>query len=138
MYSLAHAVISLLVASGVVVAGSPTVHPVLAVAYGVALGVLIDLDHFLLAWVLSGSLTPVRRVLSKPWIVVSDPGTIFESNDLDPYPRLISHVVITGVLVPAAWLAVDPFVGVLTAAVLYAHVLADLVADRRSYETIPK
>ena len=138
MYSLAHALISLVVAGAAVLVGDPTHDPVLVVVYGVALGVLIDLDHFLLAWAFSGSLAPLQRVLVKPWIVVTAPGTIFGTSDLGPYPRLISHVVIAGLLVPAVWLAVDPFLGVLTAAVLYAHVLADLVADRRSYETVPK
>ena len=138
MYSRAHAAISLVVAVTVVLAGEPTVNPALAVTYGVALGVLIDLDHFVLAWVLSGSLDPLRRVLRAPWIVVTDPSTIFDAEDLGPYHRLISHVVIAGVLVPGVWLAVDPFVGVLSAAVLYAHLLADLIADVRNFETIPR
>ncbi|WP_136687327.1 hypothetical protein [Halorhabdus amylolytica] len=144
MYSRAHAAISLLVASALVltrdavVAGEPTLHPALAMAYGVALGVLIDLDHFALAWMLSGSLAPLRRVLKAPWIVVTDPGSIFETADLGPYHRLISHVVIAGVLVPVIWLAVDPFVGLLSAGVLYAHLLADLIADLRTFETIPR
>lgn len=144
MYSRAHAAISFLVAGGVVlaesivVAGEPSVHPALAVAYGVALGVLIDLDHFVLAWALSGSLDPIVRVLQKPWIVVTDPSAIFEGGELGPYHRLISHVVIAGILVPGVWLAIDPFVGVLSAAVLYAHLLADLVSDLRNFETIPR
>ncbi|MFB6128503.1 MAG: hypothetical protein ABEJ47_01950 [Halorhabdus sp.] len=144
MYSRAHAAISLVVAGGVVLAesvvlaGEPTVAPAIAVTYGVALGVVIDLDHFVLAWVLSGSLAPFRRVLRTPWIVVTDPAAIFEADELGPYHRLISHVVIAGVLVPGVWLAVDPFVGVLSAAVLYAHLLADLLADVRNYETVPR
>ncbi|WEL18085.1 Uncharacterized protein SVXHr_1923 [Halorhabdus sp. SVX81] len=138
MYSRAHAAISLVVAGGVVLAGEPTVDPALAVGYGVALGVLIDLDHFVLAWLLAGSTTPLRRVLRAPWIVVTDPATIFDTDDLGPYHRLISHVVIAGVLVPGVWLAVDPFLGVLSAAVLWAHLLADLIADVRNFETIPR
>ena len=142
MYSRAHAAISLVVAGGVVLAesvvlaGEPAVAPAIAVAYGVALGVLIDLDHFVLAWLLSGSLDPLRRVLRAPWIVVTDPATIFEADELGPYHRLISHVVIAGVLVPGVRLAVDPFFGVLSAAVLYAHLLADLIADVRNFETV--
>jgi len=142
MYSRAHAAISLVVAGGVVLAesvvlaGEPAVAPAIAVAYGVALGVLIDLDHFVLAWLLSGSLDPLRRVLRAPWIVVTDPAAIFDTDDLGPYHRLISHVVIAGVLVPGVWLAVDPFLGVLSAAVLYAHLLADLIADVRNFETV--
>jgi len=138
MYSRAHATISLLVAIGVVLTGEPTVHPALAIAYGVALGVLIDLDHFVLAWALAGSLDPLVRVVRAPWIVLTDPASIFETDDLGPYQRLISHVVIAGVLVPSVWLGLDPFVGVLSAAILYAHVLADLIADMRTFETIPR
>ena len=143
MYSRAHAAISLVVAAGVIlvetlVVGEPTIDPVLAIAYGVALGVLIDLDHFALAWIFSDSLDPFVRVLRAPWIVVTAPATIFETDDLGPHQRLISHVVIAGLLVPATWLVVDPLVGVLSAAVLYAHVLADLIADLRNFETIAR
>ncbi|WP_181684903.1 hypothetical protein [Halorhabdus salina] len=138
MYSLAHAVISLLVAFGVVIGGDPTVNPALAVGYGVALGVLIDLDHFLLSWVIGDSVGPLKRVLRRPWVVATDPGSIFEEGDLGPYHRLISHVVIAGAVVPAVWLVVDPFLGTLSAAVLYAHLLADLIADLRTFETVPR
>jgi len=138
MYSRAHAAISLLVAAVVVLVGEPTVHPPLAVAYGVALGVLIDLDHFALAWALAGSLDPLVRVVRAPWIVVTDPRSIFETDDLGPYHRLISHVVIAGVLVPSVWVLFDSFVGTLSAAVLYTHLLADLIADLRQYETVPR
>ena len=138
MYPRAHAAISLVVAGGAVLLGEPTVSPAVAIGYGVALGVLIDLDHFVLAWALSGSLAPLVRVVRKPWIAVTDPSAIFETDDLGPYHRLISHVVLAGAFVPAVWLVVDPFVGTLTAAVLYAHVLADLLADSRDYETVPR
>ncbi|MFB6202315.1 MAG: hypothetical protein ABEI98_09920 [Halorhabdus sp.] len=138
MYSRAHAAISLVVATAVVLAGEPTVHPGLAIAYGVALGVLIDLDHFPLAWLVTGSLDPLARVLRAPWIVLTEPDRVFTAEDLGPYHRLISHVVIAGVLVPGTWLAGSAFLGVLSAAVLYAHVLADLIADLQHFETIPK
>ncbi|WP_135663463.1 hypothetical protein [Halorhabdus rudnickae] len=138
MYSSAHATISLVVAGVVIIVGDPTLHPMLAVGYGVALGVFIDLDHFALAWLLAGSLDPLVRVLRAPWIIVTDPGSIFETDDLGPYQRLISHVVIAGVLVPTLWVVVDPFVGILSAVVLYAHVLADLIADMRHFETVPR
>ena len=138
MYPRSHAAISLVVAVTVVMAGDPTIHPGLAIGYGVALGVFIDLDHFALAWLLAGSLDPLGRVLRAPWIAVTEPGSIFDTDDLGPYHRLISHVVIAGVLVPTVWLVVDPFVGVLSATVLYAHVLADLVADIRTFDTVPK
>ncbi|OAQ53633.1 hypothetical protein HTG_05080 [Natrinema mahii] len=44
--------------------------------------------------------------------------------------RLLSHVAIAGLAVPALALASVPL-AVVTGAVLYAHLLADLVWDRR-------
>ncbi|QGN07303.1 hypothetical protein Hrd1104_08295 [Halorhabdus sp. CBA1104] len=136
MYPLAHAIISLVVAVGAVAVGEATVNPALAVGYGVALGVLIDLDHFLLSWAVGDSLAPLKRVARRPWIAATDPGAIFEDSDLGPYHRLVSHVVIAGAISPAVWLVVDPFLGTLSAVVLYAHLLADLVADLRTFETV--
>jgi hypothetical protein len=138
MYPLAHAIISLVVAAGAVAVGEPTLDPALTVGYGVALGVLIDLDHFLLSWAVADSVAPLKRVLRRPWIVATEPSKIFEEGNLGPYHRLISHVVIAGVLVPAVWVVVGPFVGTLSAVVLYAHLLADLIADLRTFETVPR
>lgn len=101
------------------------------VGYAGALGVLIDLDHFVLARWNTGSWRAARAVLRDPATVVTDQDDIFEPGEVGPLRRLLSHVVLIGVLVPGTWL-LAPALGVVTAVVLYAHVLADLVADVRN------
>jgi len=66
--------------------------------------------------------------------VVFDQGRIFDSSEVTTLERLLSHVLIAGVLVVGLGV-VAPAIAVLTAAVLYVHVLADLVADVREVET---
>ncbi|MFD1564774.1 hypothetical protein ACFR99_14630 [Haloarchaeobius amylolyticus] len=98
------------------------------VAYGTAVGVGIDLDHFLIARVRTGSWDAVRFCLSNPTAIVADQSRIFEPGDVGVLSRLLSHVVIGGVVVPAIALASVPL-AILTGAVLYIHPLADLVWD---------
>ncbi|WP_198665621.1 MULTISPECIES: hypothetical protein [Haloprofundus] len=53
---------------------------------------------------------------------------IFEDGEVGTLRRLLSHVVVVGVAVPALVL-VSPALALLTAVVLYGHLLADLVWD---------
>ncbi|WP_408960075.1 hypothetical protein [Natrinema sp. 74] len=98
------------------------------VAYGTAVGVFIDLDHFLIARRKTGDWTAVRFCLANPGAAIGDQSRIFEPGDVGVLSRLLSHVVIAGVVVPALTLVSVPL-AVLTGAVLYAHLLADLVWD---------
>ncbi|MEF8884114.1 MAG: hypothetical protein V5A44_03200 [Haloarculaceae archaeon] len=130
MNSSAHTVVSLAVAGlALALAESPLAAP-LVVAVALVAGVLIDVDHFVLAWWHTGGLAPVRRCLRDPGILVFDQDAIFERGEVGLLERLLSHVVIGGVAVPLCWFY-DPYLGKLVAAVVYAHVLADLVADTR-------
>ncbi len=98
------------------------------VAYGTAVGVCIDLDHFLIARAKTGGWDAVRFCLANPGAAVADQSRIFEPGDVGVLSRLTSHVVIAGVVVPALALVSVPL-AILTGAVLYAHLLADLLWD---------
>lgn len=132
MYSRAHGAISLAVGVALVVAGVEFVHPLVVVGYATAAGVLIDLDHFLLARYNSGSWRATRYLLSNPRRALADQSTIFEESEISPFDRLLSHVVIIGVVVPVTWW-VDPAFGLVNGVVLYCHVLADLIADVQDF-----
>jgi hypothetical protein len=83
-----------------------------------------------LTWYNAGDLDPVRRCLRDPRIVVFDQDAIFEEGTVGALNRLLSHVVIGGLAVPALWLW-RPYLAGLVGASLYAHVLADLVSTAR-------
>jgi membrane-bound metal-dependent hydrolase YbcI (DUF457 family) len=131
MDSRSHLVVSAAVGLPLAVAFSPASHPAVPLAVAVAVGVGIDADHFLLARYNTGGWAALRRVVADPRIAVFDQSAIFETGDVWAFQRLLSHVLIGTVLVPALWLLARP-VGVTAAASLYAHLLADLVADARS------
>ena len=97
-------------------------------AYGVGLGVLIDLDHFVLARLRVGDWRHTTAVLRHPKRVFTDQEHLFEGTGGMANLRLLSHVVLAGVLAGLWWLVSRP-VAVLTGAVLYVHVLADLLRD---------
>jgi len=102
--------------------------PVAVVAYATAVGVLIDLDHFLIARLKTGTWDAVRFCLTNPTAAVADQRRIFDRGDVGVLSRLLSHLVVIGVVVPALALA-SVSLAVLTAVVLYAHLLSDVVWD---------
>ncbi|MFC4249302.1 hypothetical protein ACFOZ7_20620 [Natribaculum luteum] len=108
------------------------------VAYAVAAGVLIDLDHFVIARIKTGSWDALRFCLENPRTALVDQDGIFERGDVGVLSRLLSHLVIVGVLAPVLALE-STELAVLTAAVLYAHLVSDVVWDisqlRRRNET---
>ncbi|WP_238709377.1 hypothetical protein [Natronorubrum halophilum] len=105
-----------------------TVPPLVAVAYGTAAGVLIDVDHLLIARFKTGSWDAVRFCLSNPAAAVADQRRIFEPGDVGVLSRLLSHLLIIGVAVPVLALSSVPL-AVLTGVVLYVHLLSDVVWD---------
>ncbi|WP_123536430.1 hypothetical protein [Halosimplex salinum] len=131
MKSSAHAAISLAVAVGALAVTTPPIPAWAVVAVALVVGVGIDFDHFLLAWYNTGDLRPVRRCLRDPRIVVFDQDAIFDDGTVGALNRLLSHVVVGGLAVPALWLW-RPYLAGLVAASLYAHVLADLVSTARN------
>ena len=99
-------------------------------AYGLGLGVLIDLDHFVLARLRVGDWRHARNCLRNPERVVFDQSNLFQGTGGMANARILSHVLLGGVLTGLAARVSRPL-GVLTAAVLYFHVLADLLRDNR-------
>lgn len=134
MYSRTHGLLSVLVGVLVVVlAPAPVEYPFLVVAYATALGVGIDLDHFLVARVNRGDWVNARRCLRDPRLAVADQAAIFDAGDLWRDQRLLSHCVLGGLATAGLWV-VDPFWAGLTALTVYVHVVADLISDVRTRE----
>jgi hypothetical protein len=100
----------------------------LLAAYGVGLGVLIDLDHFVLARLRVGDWRHTWNVLRNPTRVFTDQENLFEGTGEMASLRILSHAVIGGVLT-WLWSRVSRPVAFLTGVVLYFHVLADLLRD---------
>ncbi|HET7324748.1 MAG TPA: hypothetical protein VFJ06_10480 [Halococcus sp.] len=97
-------------------------------AYGLGLGVFIDLDHFVLARLRVGDWRHLRECLKNPERVFTDQENLFEGTGEMASLRLLSHVIIGGVLTTLTARVSRP-VALLTATVLYVHVLADLLRD---------
>lgn len=140
MYSVHHALVSVLVGAAAVAVLSPVsvlglaVPSTALVAYAVAVGVLIDLDHFLIARLRTGDWAALETCLASPRTAVIDQGGIFAPGDVGVLSRLLSHHLLGGLLVFALALASRPL-AVLTAVVLYAHIVSDLVWDIRGIAT---
>lgn len=134
MYSLHHGALSLGVGAvviyslpSVIIAGI-AVPTFVLIGYAVAIGVLIDLDHFLIARLKTGSWDSVWFCLAHPRAAVTDQRQIFEPGDVGVLSRLLSHLLIAGSVVPVLAIESVPL-AVLTAAVLYAHVVSDVAWD---------
>jgi hypothetical protein len=123
-----HFLVSVAVGAGVV----PFVdlHPVAVLAVAVGAGVGIDVDHFLLARLNTGSWRALEAVLRDPALVVAGQDDIFEQTEVWRIQRLFSHVVIGTALVPPLYLVARPM-GVVVGVALHAHLLADLFEDVR-------
>ncbi|WP_440766309.1 hypothetical protein [Natronorubrum sp. DTA7] len=114
--------------SPVAVFGHSVPTPIL-VGYGTAVGVLVDLDHFLIARLKTGRWDAVRFCLANPASGVADQQRIFDAGDVGLLSRLASHLLIVGVAVPL--LAVSSVsLAIITGVVLYVHILSDVLWDR--------
>ncbi|MFB6135281.1 MAG: hypothetical protein ABEJ04_00805 [Halobacteriaceae archaeon] len=133
MYSRDHLLVSLAVGAALAWAlASPD--DLLVVGLSAAVGVGIDVDHFLVARLHAGTWRAAREFARRPWTVFTAPDEIFEPGELWPLQRLLSHVVLGGVLV-LALAAVRPTLALVAAVSLYAHLLADLVEDNRNHRS---
>lgn len=127
MYSIYHALISLGIGLLAVVTGAPY-SPPLVLGYALAIGVGIDIDHFLVARLNNGDWRVLRRSLQQPRAIIFDQTALLEKSDVPPKQRLLTHTLLSGALV-SLLVPFDVFIAILTAIVLYVHVLADLIAD---------
>ena len=129
MYSADHLLISAIV--GVILAILTTESMLLGAAvvvYAVALGVGIDLDHFLIARLNAGKWRAVRRGIEDPRRLVFAQHELFRPREVSPSERMLSHLVLGGLLVGGLWV-VTPWLAVVSGVVVYVHVLADAAAD---------
>jgi hypothetical protein len=131
MYSREHFVIGLVVSGLLLVPLVGRFEPLLLAGlfvYGVLLSVFVDLDHFVLTRLRTGDWRHLRACLANPTDAFGDQDWVFEDVDDMEHERILSHVLLGGVLVGVLVLVWPP-VAVFTAVVLYAHVLADLLRD---------
>lgn len=131
MESLEHLVIGSLVSVlAVVVLWETYPATVLAalVCYGVVLSVFVDLDHFVLARLRSGNWAHLRAVLRNPRNAIRGQEWIFADLEDFPRERLLSHALITVVLVSSLWF-VDETLAAFTALILVIHIVCDLLRD---------
>lgn len=133
MRSIPHFLVSVGLGVLLVVVLKPSIPAPVIVGYAGALGVAIDVDHFPIARWNSGTWSALRRVLARPHVVVLDQDAIFEYDHVWPLQRLLSHVAIGSVLVGVSFLVV-PTVALVSAVVVYGHVLADLASDNLRHE----
>lgn len=98
--------------------------------YGLALGVFIDVDHFLLARVYAGDWHHVEYVLDEPIEAFGKQEAIFDDVRDMTSQRLLSHVLLGGALIGVTRTLSRPW-GIVTALVLYWHLVCDLLRDNR-------
>jgi hypothetical protein len=108
------------------VATVPTPLPALAVVVGAGLlGTFVDLDHFLIARVRTGSWDPLRRCLADPRMALLEQDDIFEAGDVGSLARLVTHGLLTVGVVAGLW-AVDPALALVAGVVLAVHIGCDV------------
>ena len=88
----------------------------------------VDLDHFLIARLKTGTWDAVRFCLRNPTAAVADQSRIFGHGDVGVLSRLLSHLLIIGVLAPSLSLA-SVQLAILTGVVLYVHLVTDVIWD---------
>ena len=128
MYSREHLASSLLVGLALVpVVETPLGAPG-TVVYAGLLGTFVDLDHFVIARLRTGSWSALRRALTSPRAALLEQDHLFERGDVGKRTRLASHLAIGTVLV-GGLLPTWPSLAVVSAVVLGLHVAADAVWD---------
>ena len=101
--------------------------------YMILLGVGIDFDHFLVARFNRGDWKNARRCIDNPMLVFGGQEKIFDSGDLWRDQRLLSHLIIGGLLCTGLY-PIDQYWAFATAVTVYTHLLADLYADGKTRE----
>jgi hypothetical protein len=100
-------------------------------AFGTILSVAVDLDHFVVARLKTGSWDSLRAVLAEPRAaVLGDQEWIFADAPPMATARLRSHAALTVALALLCLAARRTRVAVFTTAVLAVHVGCDLLRDR--------
>lgn len=135
MRSRHHFPISALVGVGLAAVVETELAWPLVVLYAAFVGTFVDLDHFLIARVRTGSWKSLVAAVRDPRMAFFEQSALFKAGDVGPWTRLVSHVLITGVLAGALVVAapmlafVTPALALVTVVVLGVHVGCDLVWD---------
>lgn len=128
MLSRHHLLLSIATGVGLVFVMPPVLPAWLVVALAVGPGVLIDLDHFLVARHNQGDWRALRRGVRNPRYLVLDQTELFDVDALWARQRLLSHAIVgTGVV--AGLLAIHPWLAVVAAVTLWVHLVADMAWD---------
>lgn len=136
MYTRDHFLVSLAVGVGLVLTPAGCdLSPALVVITAVVAGTVIDLDHFLVARLRTGTWLAVQRGLARPQRFLFAQEELFADGEVGVLHRLLSHAVLGGVAVLGLTL-VDPALALVAGVSLYTHVLTDLVADVRRVEYV--
>lgn len=131
MYSRNHAIISAVVGILLAVTAPESNQPVYVLIYVVALGVGIDLDHFVIGRINRGDWSNLTHCLQNPSQVFVDQASIFDRGDIWRDQRLFSHLLIGGVLTVFVWFASE-YLAFVTTVTIYTHLTADLYSDIRT------
>lgn len=107
----------------------------LLVGIAAVLGTLLDLDHFPIARLRAGDWRHLRFAATHPRVALFHQDEIFEAGAVGPLTRLLSHVLLGGLLVAALWFAGWRFLAAFSAGIVYLHVVGDLLAGVRAYES---
>lgn len=129
-----HFLITVAASLGILAAsGNTSLEVVLAAtAYAVAIGVFMDLDHFLLAWSGSGDFVELRRAFRNPVDAFTNAEKIFERGVFTPRARFLSHFTILYTATGLS-LLVSVELAAFTAAIITLHILADICVHLREY-----
>lgn len=125
MYSRHHLIASTAIAGGFALT---TNDGLLIILYGALVGTLIDLDHFPIARYNRGDWQPLYFCLSHPRHAIFDQSEIFDETDVFDSQRLFTHAILGGVLV-AITIPFHTGLGLVTAVIIYGHIVMDLIAD---------
>lgn len=106
---------------------TPVPWPLLVVGAGL-LGTAVDLDHFVIARLRTGSWSQLRRCLADPRMALLEQDEIFQEGAVGKLARLASHLLITAVLV-AGLSVVGPTLALAAGVVLAVHILCDVAWD---------
>jgi hypothetical protein len=134
MLSKHHLLLSLVTGAFLVLVTPPTLPWWVVVGLAAALGVLVDLDHFVVARLNQGDWRALTRGLQHPRLLVFEQADLFDVDALWARQRLLSHAIVATVLVGGflafgRWYATAPWLGLVVAATLWVHIVADLVWD---------
>lgn len=134
MYSKSHLVVSAALGAAIAVrVGATPGRFAFLVGYAAFLGTAIDADHFVIARLRAGDWRHLRFAVANPRAAFVDQDRLFEAGAVGSRTRLLSHALIGGAVV-VGLVALDPALALVSAVVVYVHVLCDLAVDVVEHE----